>query len=303
MEKRLLDAFFAGKLRMGTIGIENLSRPPADVPPRSEPLPGYHVFSTLPLKARDPDAPVRMSAPELLTLRLSALCWRRYNGPISLITDPAGAAYIRAEGLDTLYDGIQIVLPKSNLGIPSQKFWAAGKLLALRNLPLPCVILDMDLIVWEPLPLNGSPLAAAHTEPLNPLVYPPPETFRISPRYRLPAQWDPDAEPLNTAILYMADPALRDRYTDSAICFMQYERHTPDNGVWCMVFAEQRILAMCAAEMGIRAQTFLHYDRLDEPQPLITHLWTGKQFLSMDKEAGERFIRLCEQKLQLLQQR
>lgn len=300
MDKEKLQAFFRGEKGFGAVGMQNLALPLSDKPRRAEPLTACHVLSTLPALAREPGKEFSLAEFEILTLKLSALCWRRYNGPVYLVTDPVGAAYMEKTGLDNLYDGIKVLLSGDNRNIPVEKFWASSKILALRELALPCVILDMDLIVWEPLPLDGSPVAAAHIEHIREDIYPPLSTFRISPRYRFP-EWDEQAEPLNTAILYMADEGFRDYYTRSAIDFMQYERHTPDDGVRCMVFAEQRILAMCAALRGIRVQTFLDYDRLEAPQTLITHTWSGKNFLRFEPEAAERFKELCKQKLRLLE--
>lgn len=294
------DGFFGGTRNYGAIGMENLSSPLSDEPRRQEPLTAYHVLSTLPWQTRKPGTPFEMEEFAILTAKLSALCWQRYNGPIYLVTDPAGAEYVRSAGLDQVYDGVKILLPRDNWGIPADKFWASSKLLALRQVELPCVILDMDLIVWRPLPLDGSVLAAAHVEYLRPDVYPDLDAFHISPRYRFPPQWDRTALPLNTAILYMADENLRNLYTGSAIAFMQYERHTPDDGVRCMVFAEQRILGMCAAEAGIRPQTFLDFDRLGAHQDLITHTWSGKRLLKFDPEASRRFCLLCRSQLNRL---
>lgn len=302
MEQHLLDGFFRGEPGFGAVGMQNLAAPLSDVPRRQEPLTAYHVLSTLPAMARNPEKAFSLAEFEILTAKLSALCWRRYNGPIYLVTDPAGADYVRKTGLDALYDGVQVLLSMDSWNIPVEKFWASAKILALRQLPLPCVLLDMDLIVWEPLPLEGKPLAAAHIEHIRPEVYPPLSEFRVSPRYRFPACWDHRAEPLNTSILYMADSALRDHYVRCAIDFMQYERHTPDNGARCMVFAEQRILAMCAAQMGLQPQTFLDYDHLEQPQSLITHTWSGKRILRFEEAAAERFNRLCSHKLQLLEE-
>ena len=301
MEQHLLDAFFRGERGFGAVGMQNLAAPLSDAPRRAQLLTAYHVLSTLPVRARKPETDFALEEFEIRTAKLSALCWRRYNGPIYLVTDPTGADYVYKTGLDSLYDGVQVLLSEGNWNIPVEKFWACGKILALQQLPLPCVILDMDLIVWEPLPMELGKLAAAHIEHIRPKVYPPLSDFWISPRYSFPSGWDETAEPLNTSILYMEDKALRDYYTRCAIDFMQYERHTPDNGVQCMVFAEQRILGMCAAELGVKAHTFLDYDHLDTPQSLITHTWSGKRLLHFRENAQERFLQLCKEKLQLLE--
>ena len=81
---------------------------------------------------------------------------------------------------------------------------------------------------------------------------------------------------------------------------MRYERDTPDNGSNCMIFAEQRILAMCAARRGIQAKTFLNYDDLLAPQPLITHTWSAKGLISRHPEVEEIFVACCKEKCEKL---
>ena len=63
-------------------------------------------------------------------------------------------------------------------GIDPEMFWAAGKLLALRQMDAPCAMIDTDLIVWSK-PEFGRDIIAAHREDLNPDVYPPLEYFRL----------------------------------------------------------------------------------------------------------------------------
>ena len=292
--------FLAGQIFCGAVGMANLFLPLSDEPLRERPVTAFHVLFTAPFHRFYGDTPFSMTEHEQWTARLSALAWRRYNGAIHLFTDPEGAAYVRQIGLEGVYDSVREDL-WDPYGLDQKKFWASGKLLALERMPEGCLLLDMDLIVWRPLPLDGASLAAAHTEHLCDAFYPGTDYFLMSPRYRFPADWDYTAEPLNTSILYLKDRALKEEYLAEAIAFMRAERDTPDNGSNCMIFAEQRILAMCAARRGVRARTFLNYDAPLERQTLITHTWSGKLVLSRRRAVEEVFVAQCRKRCRELE--
>ncbi len=65
-------------------------------------------FWTAPWFSRHPDEPFAMTDFERKTAILSAGAWRRYNGPVYLMTDSHGAAYIRRQKMEDYYDGIWI---------------------------------------------------------------------------------------------------------------------------------------------------------------------------------------------------
>lgn len=287
--------FLTGKIAAGAYGMGNLVSPLSSLPRSGESVTACHVLLTQPYSRFTGNSAFSMPLHEQWTARLSALLWKRYNGPIRLITDRTGARYFREIGLDTVYDEIWDDL-SDPYGLNQKKFWASGKLLAMRRMQAPCMIIDLDLLVWQPLALHGSLLTAAHIEHINDRYYPDVNYFLMSPRYYFPADWDYTASPLNTALIYIADEGLRREYLDEAFRFMRYERSTPDNGSNCMVFAEQRILAMCAARRGIKADTLLDYDRLIEPQPLMTHTWSAKRLLSNEKAIEAAFVKCCKEK-------
>lgn len=293
--------FLRGTRFCGAVGMENLMAPLSDAPRSDPPLEGCHVLLTKPKRYQEAGKPFHMKPHAQWTARLSALAWRRYNGPIHLLTDKEGARYVREIGLDQVYDSVQEDL-WDRYGLNQDKFWASGKLLALERLQTPCLILDMDLIVWKPLTVRGAPLAAAHIEHLNERIYPDPRHhFLMSPRYRFGEDWDYTAEPLNTAIVYFEDEELKKEYLAEAFRFMKYERDTPDDGAICMVFAEQRILGMCAARRGIQPKVLLDYDRLNESQDLLTHTWSGKIILSNLEDVEKTFVALCREKCEQLE--
>jgi hypothetical protein len=230
---------------------------------------------------------------EILSTALSALEWRKNNGAIFMITDKCGADYYRALGIESFWDGgINDALEGAVDGdIDPSPFWAAGKLYALRSMSAPCVMIDTDFIVWQPIAalLDGTALAVVHREELNDEIYPPKPRFDMEPGYDFPASWDWSVDPCNTALLYISDNLFKDYYTSQSINFMRNVRKNM-NLVVEMVFAEQRLLAMCANEKDVPVKSLLDIFSLDD-QTLFTHLWGYKSFIKEIER--ERFF-LCK---------
>lgn len=234
---------------------------------------------------------------DLLTTALSALVWRRNGGSISLLTDDAGAEYFSEAGLEALWDG-GISTPLSSLPpeIDPYLFWAAGKLWALRSCREPVCLVDCDMIVWrEPKnELNGAEIAVAHREALNPDIYPPKDFFRMKAGYAFP-DWDWSVSPCNTAFLYIKDMDFKNYYTDRSFEFMTSLGECGD-AVIPMVFAEQRLLAMCAAEKGKPITHLLDQYHLRE-QSMITHVWGHKSRMRANRDERSAFCRRCVERV------
>ena len=65
-----------------------------------------------------------------------------------------------------------------------------------------------------------------------------------------------------------------------------------------MVFAEQRLIAMCASQMGKKIHTFSNLTELfGNKQRSYTHLWGYKETLRKDSAAAERFCQDCAMRL------
>lgn len=259
----------------------------------------FHSFWSRPNRLRHQG---RIDIPdyELLTLILSALQWRRLNGPIVMITDSDGADWLEANGLAALWSeppdrALDAIGPE----IDPFLFWAAGKLCALDRVDAPCVMLDTDMIIWEDIRprLRETPVAA-HREALNGDVYPDPRVFRLRPGYRFPADWDFGLDAANTAFLYLPDDALRRTYIREALAFMAALEPSDLHPTVTMCFAEQRILPMCARAMGTPLAWLLD-DRALNAQTFVTHLWGYKNTLAASPEAREAFCRGCARRIAL----
>jgi hypothetical protein len=219
---------------------------------------------------------------ELLTMVLSALMWRKENGDIRLMADEPAAEFIEKKGLSHIWNlGVEIFsVPKD---INPRVYWAAGKLYALRQLHMPAVMIDLDLIIWKNITdtLAETDICCIHREGLYPDVYPDISFFNMKEGYSFNPNWNYDIYPANTCMLYLADENFKNYYTDTAIDFMKNTAETDEN-LCHMVFAEQRLLAMCAWEREKEISSFFPGSGDIEGQDVFTHLWGFKNMLKYD---------------------
>ena len=245
-----------------------------------------HINSTAPFFAKHKDGAYFIDKFDLYNAVISALQWRKVNGKISYVTDKTGADYLQKLGIAQVWDEVLPILDERQEGINPTMFWAAGKLLALREIPAPVAMVDTDFIVWEKLNL-GDKIVAAHREDIMDGVYPPKEYFRFKKRPDIDGL-DWSVLPLNTAFLYLPDEDFKQYYVNRAISFMKQAADC-DDYLCYMVFAEQRLLSMCAQQLGRPVETLLEKDELFFMQNRFTHLWGAKQVLRRDLGAMSDF--------------
>lgn len=263
-------------------------------------LRAFHSNWTRPFFARSPDRPYTVEPFELLTTALSALAWRRENGPIRMICDTEAKRYYDTLGLSFLWDeGVHPLLDTVPTDVNPMAFWAAGKLYAMAAMPCPCVMIDTDFICWKPLApiLKGLDAAAIHREDIMPDIYPDARAFTQTHGFDF-SSFDWTVQPFNTALCYLADGGFRRYYTDTAIRFIRSSPNA-DDVLTYMVFAEQRLLAMCAAKKGIRAAALSDLETLftGAQQGYFTHIWGFKQQMRDEPALYEDFCRRCAARL------
>lgn len=263
-------------------------------------LRAFHSNWTRPFTARFPNTPYAVEPFELLTTMLSALQWRRLGGVISMETDHCGASYYAAMGLTALWNGgvrdsLEGAVPDS---VPPSIFWAAGKLYALRQMRAPCVMLDTDFIVWRDFTqlCQNADAAVIHFEDISPDIYPAQDQFHLAPGFAL-SSLDWMIRPSNTALACFLDDTFRQSYVKRAISFMEHAPQAEDPLTY-MVFAEQRILSMCASEAGARLIALSDLPALfGSGQQYFTHVWGYKQHLRENPTAYDAFCRRCAKRI------
>lgn len=256
-------------------------------------LKAIHVMSTSPFFIKNPHSEFFVEDFDLWNTALSAIMWRKLNGEIKLVTDSFGFEYYKKIGILGLWNETNNTLGDNITGIDPLIFWAGGKLFALQREEAPCAIIDTDLIIWKKISFSDK-IIGAHFEDLNPDIYPDFEYFNLKDYPKL--DFDNKALPINTAFLYIPDESFKQYYTSQAISFMRSTEKTNDRLCY-MVFAEQRMLAMCAKKLGYKIETLLDKDSLFVPQSGVTHLWGAKQAMRENSEERKKFCEKCKNRI------
>lgn len=258
---------------------------------------GIHVNSTAPFFARHRGEEYSMEDFALYCEVISALQWRKMNGDIFMVTDSIAAELYRRIGIEKVWSGISELIPTDIEGIDPVMFWAAGKLIALRDIPENAALVDEDLIVWKTLELSGTAVTCAHREYINPDIYPDPRLFGAA-GFTLLDRLDMSVLPCNTAFLYIPDTSFRLFYANQSIAFMkECSRNKCDDRLCRMVFAEQRLLAMLCELTETPVEVLMDKDRLFISQDDYTHLWGAKQAMRDNEELRRGFLERCRKRI------
>ena len=260
---------------------------------------GFHTLWTRPTGGKP-----EFQDYELLTFITSALAWRKHNGPMRLYTDSQGFAWIKEMGLEGVYSQIFLTLDNIPKDVNPKVFWAAGKLYAYQHCSSPCVSIDMDAIVWKRLPLLLDDFTALHNEPTDWGGYKNTEYLQ---EFGFCRDWWNWATPAaNMGVAVFSDALLKQFYTDTALRFMlDYSRRGQARpayqgvmapGVYTcleeMIFAEQRVLMMCADKLCRTTGVLSDFDLSQEHIPvndLVTHLWNSKRGYRQHGAAKEAY--------------
>lgn len=254
-----------------------------------------HVLSTTPFYAKNSGGSYAMDKFELYSAALSALSWRSFGDEIYLVTDGNGKHYVEKLGISALWNGVKQILPDDLEKINPHMFWAAGKLFALREIEAPVVMIDTDFIVWKRPDLPQNRIVAAHRENISPDVYPPLNYFKFKIPFSMKGMSD-KVHPMNTAFLYIPDEDFKQYYVNKSIAFMKSAVDCGDN-LRYMVFAEQRLLSICAEEFKIGSQVLMDKDELFFPRNDFTHLWGAKQVMRDDPSALADFCTRARERI------
>lgn len=228
---------------------------------------------------------------EILTTVLSALKWREKNGKITMITDTAGKDYYEKTGLCSIWDNVECLL--DDIDVNADVFWAAGKIFALESQKAPIAMIDTDFIVWEKIDFDSlSDLTVIHFEDLYPDVYPTKEHFKMD-NYIFDERFNWSLPACNTAFCVIKDNSFLHFYTQKSIEFMKKTSETTDRLTY-MVFAEQRLINMCAEIFGIKAGAFSDLSNLfNSDNNMFTHTWGMKQQMRDNDRLRYDFCRRC----------
>ena len=258
-----------------------------------------------------PRAGTSLTALERSVLAASAVVWRSVHGPIILFTDQLGRAELDRFGLLPLWEKVDTeTLESIPKDIYAPAFWDLGKTVVLARIPPGSYLLDLDLIVWDPIQTDTSAVTFLHWEsPVSPW-YPGPGGLSTAPGYTFDPDFDWDAPVCNTALVCSPKEEVSSAFVASAFRFARGNR--PDGtGIAEMLFAGQRLLAHITRCLGVALVPVLDYlyvpcgesrwlgERVDVDDPLtpnacasgvaFTHLWRFKHLLRDQPSAAADF--------------
>ena len=230
---------------------------------------------------------------EILTTILSALKWREHNGKIKMATDSLGLDFYKSRDLCCVWDEVTTELDDIPEFVNAEMFWAAGKIYSLKNTTAPIAVMDTDFIVWDKLAFDKlNDITVIHREELYPDVYPDFSAFNMDSEYIFDKSYNASVKPLNCAFYVLKNEQLKNRYVKDAEKFIKHAK-AGDNLTY-MVFAEQRLLGLCADLLGIRVDEFSTIEKLfKDGERYFTHTWGMKEQMRQNEQLRHDFCRRC----------
>jgi len=259
-----------------------------------------HINSTGPFFHNNPNGNYQIEDFNILFTILSAITWRKFNGTIKLYTDSVALEYYKTLGICEIWDEIDTkTLDDFPNDINPGIFWAASKIIALKEESAPVIMIDQDLIVWKNIDdiLKDEDLVVFHREGLDlDDIYLPYDVLKKRADYKPDPSWNWNIMPCNTALAYFKDNEFLKYYTDCAIDFMKGNNEYALDSVSQMVFAEQRIIAMCAEAKNINIKSCLD-DPFQSDNDTFTHLWNGK---NLARENDQTRKKICKAAIRMI---
>lgn len=230
----------------------------------------------------------RFWAFELLTWAMSIMTWRKnMEGDVLFYGDAGGVGIVKKLGLDRYYKRVVELRNPFDL-IHSKTFWAAGKLIAMRECEaFPVVSVDLDLMVWKRLKFPRADVVG--------LNYDNPEFYEVvCEKYKDDFfGFNLSSPAMNAGILAFFDRELLDIYTDSSLYFMRRFSGRAGLDTASMIFAEQKLAGIVADRLGKKQDVLFNvgawsrYRVMDEG---VTHLWDVKKLYAGNKQMRDAYI-------------
>lgn len=200
---------------------------------------------------------------ELIHFLISALEYRKHNGPVILFTDEIFYEYLKKLDLIKYWDYIDTEKYKkfNKLGILPENNWTAFKTWLLGEIPAPFVLFDHDNIIYGKIPesLYDVDVRFAHLEIPNPKYYPGKDNLDIS-NFVFDKDWEWNTDISNTCILYFGNEEFKNRYSAKAIEFEKNNITTnPELKSVQYLFADQQLLIMMLKKEKLKYGQFSNY--------------------------------------------
>lgn len=262
---------------------------------------GAHVYWTRPRGGET----ATFKGFEKLTIAASCLMWQSLNGPITLYTDDCGVEQLCAVGMLPYWNEVDVSLlrniPKE---IDAKAFWDLGKAVVLQELSPGSSVLDLDLVVWEPVALPNESVGFLHWEqPVAPW-YPGLDGLSRPENYRFADDIDWSRYACNTAFTCSPSQSFARLFAAEAMSFA-FGNKPAGCGLGEFLFAGQRLYSHVGQKLGLDMHPLLDFvydptvDSIGKTHPLhlyaceqgtcFTHLWRNKWHLHANENAAREY--------------
>lgn len=236
---------------------------------------------------------------EILHFIVSALFYRKLNGPIHLYTDHIFYDYLKVNNFLHFWDNVdtQQYTKFEKLTIDSKTSWTSFKTWLVGQLKPPFLMMDHDNMVYTKIPQNlyDVDVRFAHWELLDTSVYVDKNELQVD-GFKFDDKWDWNINVPNTCLLYFNNKQISKHYSTVALDFLsKHKPTTPKLQSTQYLFADQRLLGLLLNNSKYTYGTFsnfihniktssyerfTHYDLLD--QVGFDHTWYFKHKLKQD---------------------
>ena len=212
-----------------------------------------------------------------LVMFLSVLKWKSFGYTVKLYVDDYFKQIFTENGLINLYDEVDDkYFVENNLyeeyNINKKYFWAFSKLFVYLNEKDNFIMSDLDFIPLKDFHdiIDENKNYVYYREIIDEILYPNNDKLKSASDYTFPEWMTWKENPVNTAIVYLADKKLKDLYISEAIRYAQNNNIT-DNDPYNrnMIFAEQRLLSECAKYLNIDLNSIKsNYETICNPREI-----------------------------------
>jgi len=247
---------------------------------------------------------------EIVHFLLSALFYRKLNGPIHLYTDKVFFDYLKNKNLLHFWDKVdtEAYSKFAHHKVNSNRNWTSFKTWLLGEISAPFLLIDHDNIIYTEIPkeLFNMPVRFAHMETLNRYFYPDKERMDVN-NFEYNESWNWNLDVANTCMLYFKTDEFKKEYAQKAI---EFEKNNNTDDPYLAevqyLFADQRLPVMMLEEKNIDYGVFSNwkFTPIDKDipdwkkvtgDPLLElvgfdHTWAYKHTLKKNPEAHKEYM-------------
>ena len=200
---------------------------------------------------------------EILHFILSALFYKKLNGPIHLYTDSVFYEYLKSNNFLHFWDKVDTTYSTKFelLDIDSKTSWTSFKTWLIGELKPPFLVMDHDNMVYTKIPeeLFEVGVRFAHWELLDKSVYVDKEDLQVD-GFEFDDDWNWNLNVPNTCLLYFNNEQVCKQYSKVALDFLSKHKPTsPKLQSTQYLFADQRLLGMIVDSGKYNYGTFSNY--------------------------------------------